>query len=262
MPIAERDGVRIHYRDEGSGFAVVLHTGGAGDGAIWDGAGYTGELSAYRRLVMDHRGRGGSDRVPGVEAHHPDAYVADVLAVADSAGAGAFGFLGYSMGASVGYRLAATHPVRVAALVAIGGVAGDPGTADDPADLIGLLVDGGAPALTPALEQDEGIVIPGWLRRNFDATDAGQLVLSLRAAADTGDTVWDDLPRIVCPTALVAGALEAPPGSLERMRDAIPGGAAIARLDGLGHVGAFLDSDAVLQAAVPVLAAGRDRASR
>ena len=41
MPFVERDGVRIHYRDEGAGLPLVLHTGGAGDGTMWDGAGYT-----------------------------------------------------------------------------------------------------------------------------------------------------------------------------------------------------------------------------
>jgi pimeloyl-ACP methyl ester carboxylesterase len=48
MPFVERDGARIHYREEGTGFPVVLHTGGAGDGAMWDGAGYTERLAGFR----------------------------------------------------------------------------------------------------------------------------------------------------------------------------------------------------------------------
>ena len=114
MPFVERDGARLHYREEGTGFPVVLHTGGAGDGAMWDGAGYTERLAGFRLIMLDHRGRGQSSRVAGIEGHVPAAYVADVVATADAVGARAFGFVGYSMGASGGYRLAAAHADRVA----------------------------------------------------------------------------------------------------------------------------------------------------
>ena len=262
MPFIERDGARIHYRDEGAGPPLVLHTGGAGDGTMWDRAGYTERLPDHRLLVVDHRGRGLSDPVAGVTGHTREAYVSDVIAVADAAGAGRFVFAGYSMGAGVGYRLAAAHPDRVAALIAIGGAADEPGTPDDPAPLIEMLQTGGMAALSDAIEADEGITLPAWLRQNFDDTDAGQFVLSLRAWAGEGDTTWDDLARIACPVALVAGEQEAPPRSLERMAAAIRGGAVVARLPGLGHVGAFLQPEAVLAHAQPVLAAGREPAPR
>ena len=261
MPFVERDGARIHYREEGTGFPVVLHTGGAGDGAMWDSAGYTARLTGFRLILLDHRGRGRSSRVAGIEGHVPAAYVADVVATADAVGARAFGFVGYSMGAAVGYRLAAAHGDRVAALISIGGVADDPGEVDDPAELIDLLEKGGAPALSRAIESEEG-ALPEWLRQNFDETDAEQFILSLRAWARAGDSTWDDLGRIRCPTALVAGTGEAPPGSLERMSAAIPGGAVTERIEGRGHVGAFLDSEAVVRAALPVLIAGREKPPR
>jgi pimeloyl-ACP methyl ester carboxylesterase len=262
MPFVEHDGARIHYRDEGAGFPVVLHTGGAGDGTMWDGAGYTKGLAGFRLIVLDHRGRGRSSHVEGIEGHHPSVYVADVAAVADAAGVGAFGFVGYSMGASIGYLLAATHRDRVAALISIGGAADDPGEPDDPTGLIALLEAGGSPALSDAIEADEEMALPEWLRRNFDDTDAAQFILSLQAWAAAGDSTWDDLTRIACPAALVAGSAEAPPGSLERMSAAIPGGAVVARIEGRGHVGAFLDSEAVLRVALPVLLAGRERTPR
>ena len=222
MPFVDRAGARIHYRDEGIGPPLVLHTGGAGDGTMWDAAGYAERLHGHRRLVLDHRGRGLSDPVAAVTGHTREAYVSDVIAVADAAGADRFMFAGYSMGAGVGYRLAAAHPDRVMGLVAIGGAADEPGTPDDPA----------------------------------------QFVLSLRAWAREGDTTWDDLAAIACPVALVAGEQEAPPGSLERMAAAIPRGAVVGRLAGLGHVGAFLQPEAVLALAQPVLAAGREPAPR
>jgi pimeloyl-ACP methyl ester carboxylesterase len=262
MPFADRAGVRIHYRDEGAGPPLVLHTGGAGDGTMWDGAGYTARLHGFRLLVMDHRGRGRSSRVEDLAGHARGEYADDVVAVADAAGVERFAFAGYSMGAAIGYRLAAAHPHRVSTLVAIGGAADPPGEPDDPAPLVAMLETEGMPALSVGIEAEEGIALPAWLRRNFDEADAGQFALSLQAWAAEGDTTWDELARIECPTALVAGSGEAPPGSLERMAAAIPRGATIARLQGLGHVGTFLDSEAVLRAALPVLGASRGAAPR
>jgi 3-oxoadipate enol-lactonase/4-carboxymuconolactone decarboxylase len=262
MPFAERAGVRIHYRDEGSGPPLVLHTGGAGDGAMWDGAGYTARLGAFRLLAMDHRGRGRSSHVDGLPGHVRAEYADDVVAVADAAGVERFAFAGYSMGAAIGYRLAAAYPDRVSALVAIGGAADPPGEPDNPAPLVALLESEGMRALCDAIEGDEAIVLPEWLRRNFADTDADQFVLSLRAWAEEGDTSWDDLAAIACPVALVAGEQEALPGVLERMAAAIPGGAVVGRLPGLGHVGAFLDAEAVLALAAPVLAEGRRQPPR
>jgi len=262
MPFAQRNGVRIHYRDEGAGPALVLHTGGAGDGAMWDGAGYTARLTGFRLLVMDHRGRGQSSRVEDLAGHARDASGEAVAVFSATAGVGRFPFAGYWMGAAIGYRLAAIHPDRVSALVAIGGAADPPGEPDDPAPLVAMLEAEGMPALSDAIESEEAISLPEWLRRNFDETDAGQFALSLRAWAAEGDTTWDDLPGIGCPTALVAGSEEAPPGSLERMAAAIPGGAVVERLPGLGHVGAYLESEAVLRAALRVLCAGREEAPR
>jgi pimeloyl-ACP methyl ester carboxylesterase len=255
MPFADRAGVRIHYRDEGVGFPVVLHTGGAGDGTMWDGAGYTARLGEFRLLVMDHRGRGRSGRVERLAGHVRREYADDVVAVADAAGVERFTFAGYSMGAAVGYRLAAAHPDRVSALVAIGGAAEPPEGPDDPAPLAAMLEAEGMPALSDAIETEERISLPVWLRRNFDETDAGQFALSLRAWAAEADMTWNDLSGIACPTALVAGSEEAPPGSLERMAATIPNGAVVERIPGLGHVGAFLASEAVLRAARAVLIA-------
>lgn len=262
MPFAERAGVRIHYRDEGSGPLLVLHTGGAGDGTMWDGAGYTARLDGFRLLVMDHRGRGRSSRVESLAGHARAEYADDVVAVADAAGVERFAFAGYSMGAAIGYRLAAAHPGRVFALVAIGGAADAPGEPDDPTPLVAMLEAEGMPALSDAIEAEEGTALPAWLRQNFDDTNAGQFALSLRAWAAEGDTTWDDLAGIACPTALIAGSDEAPLGSLERMAAAIPVGALVERLPGRGHVGAFLDSEAVLRAAMPVLIAGREESPR
>jgi hypothetical protein len=40
MPTVIRDGVRLHYSDAGDGPPVFFHTGGGGDGTMWNTAGY------------------------------------------------------------------------------------------------------------------------------------------------------------------------------------------------------------------------------
>lgn len=88
VPYVSRASVRLYYEDAGSGPVVLLHTGGGGDGRMWELAGYTTALAGYRTLVMDHRGHGRSDRPAGRSAHRMSEYVADVIAVLDDADAG------------------------------------------------------------------------------------------------------------------------------------------------------------------------------
>jgi pimeloyl-ACP methyl ester carboxylesterase len=76
VPYASRAGVRLHYEDAGSGPVVLLHTGGGGDGRMWQLAGYGEALAGYRLLTMDHRGHGRSDCPTGLQAHRMSEYVA------------------------------------------------------------------------------------------------------------------------------------------------------------------------------------------
>lgn len=72
MPVVERNGFRLYYADRGSGPAVLFHTGGGGDGRMWELAGYTEALGGCRQLLMDHRGHGRSDQPVGLAAHAID----------------------------------------------------------------------------------------------------------------------------------------------------------------------------------------------
>src|SRR5207245_9538700 len=83
-----------------------------------------------RHLRDEHRGHGRSDQPVGLEAHRFDEYIADVIAVMDSAGVDRAAMIGYSDGARLIYGLAARHRERVAAVVGIGGVA-HPNDTDD-----------------------------------------------------------------------------------------------------------------------------------
>jgi pimeloyl-ACP methyl ester carboxylesterase len=63
------DGVKIHYESEGEGPAILMHTGAGGDSRIWRDAGYVRGLVGFRKILMDQRGRGLSDRPNTIESH-------------------------------------------------------------------------------------------------------------------------------------------------------------------------------------------------
>ena len=122
MTMIDHSGVRIHYEVNGDGPPLILHTGGGGDLEMWRAAGYPAGLTDRRLILIDHRGHGASGKPHDIEQHRVDRYVDDVLAVADDLDVATFPFFGYSAGATVGYRLAATHPDRVAAVIGLGAV--------------------------------------------------------------------------------------------------------------------------------------------
>lgn len=86
---------------------MLWHTGGGGDGSIWERAGYLDRLPARRHLLFDHRGHGRSDKPATLDAHGIDEYIADVIATLDAIGVQQATLVGYSDGSRVLYQLAA-----------------------------------------------------------------------------------------------------------------------------------------------------------
>jgi pimeloyl-ACP methyl ester carboxylesterase len=112
--LREIDGVRINVLDEGHGQAIVfLH----GLGGCWrDWAPQLDNLSdSYRCVVVEHRGHGRSQRVPG--PYSTDLFAADVRAVCDHLGIEHAYVVGLSMGGMVAQKLALAAPDLVDALV-------------------------------------------------------------------------------------------------------------------------------------------------
>src|SRR5688500_7872208 len=63
MPYATTDGLRIQYEVTGNGEPLVLYHGLTGSGERWRDTGYvTGLADAYRLILIDARGHGGSDK--------------------------------------------------------------------------------------------------------------------------------------------------------------------------------------------------------
>jgi len=87
--------------------------------AAWSGVLPLLAAAGYRVLAPDQRGYSPRARPRAVASYGMDHLVADVLALADAAGAAQFHLLGHDWGAAVGWVLAGARPDRVLTLTAV-----------------------------------------------------------------------------------------------------------------------------------------------
>lgn len=120
--VFDSNGVKIRYVTEGEGEAVVLIHGWMGDSSMWgaDKSGNT-KLDAkagkgFKVIAIDCRGHGKSDK-PHDQAKYGPEMAADVVRLLDHLKIQKAHLVGYSMGAFVAGKVAATHPDRVLSIV-------------------------------------------------------------------------------------------------------------------------------------------------
>jgi pimeloyl-ACP methyl ester carboxylesterase len=243
MPYVNRAGTRLYYEAAGAGPAVLLHTGGGGDGRMWELAGYTRALAGYRILLMDHRGHGRSDCPAGLPAHRMSEYVADVLAVLDDADVDRAALVGYSAGATVAYAVASRHPGRVGAVAGIGAVGAPDEDGGDVAAQVAAIRADGMRAAMERIAAEEPQRPPDWLIDNLAGTDAEMFALLVQAwAIEPGS--WADFPAIQAPVMVICGENEEPQAATHARLAAqrLPHGS-VAVLAGLSHLQAFWRTD-------------------
>jgi pimeloyl-ACP methyl ester carboxylesterase len=236
-----RDGVRLHYSDSGSGPAVFFHTGGGGDGTMWQAAGYLDALPGRRHLLFDHRGHGQSDQPTDLKAHRLDQYIADVIAVMDYARVDRATMIGYSDGARLIYALAARHPERVAAIVGIGGVSHPDDTSDGRRELAAEVREIGFARWLEQMSASETEPAPQWLMANLSATSTEMFALEVEGWVDACNE-YENFSGIQAPTLIVCGELENSDGAAELAAAALVNGTAVV-MPGFGHMQAFWRSD-------------------
>ncbi len=112
------DGTKIAYERTGSGPALLLLHGGGQTRSAWNESGYVERLSKrFTVITMDQRGTGDSDKPVTLEGYGLDRVLADILAVADAAGAQKFYVWGYGHGASIARYLAARSDRVISAVL-------------------------------------------------------------------------------------------------------------------------------------------------
>lgn len=252
MPfVLATDGTRLHYETVGNGPALVLQTGGAGDGSMWRDGGYVEPLSStYRCILFDHRGHGQSDQPIGREAHSVPRYVDDIVELLDHVGVQRAGFWGYSQGGIIGLALAALHPQRLNGLLMTGAMEPADRALNAAENIEGaeaLRTHGWQPDVYRSQPEKR---IPTWFHRHFDSTNPEMVALWLDSEAEWD--IWSHLSSVVVPVQMFVGDLEDPEHLNDRAAEQMHY-ASVTRLEGLDHLDAFIRSDLVIPEAMAFL---------
>jgi pimeloyl-ACP methyl ester carboxylesterase len=103
----------------GTGLPMLLVHGLASNARLWDGVGATLSDAGHPVAAVDQRGHGQSSKPD--DGYDFPTFVSDLVAVIDALGWERPLVAGQSFGGNVVIELAATHPERVAAVVAVDG---------------------------------------------------------------------------------------------------------------------------------------------
>ena len=249
-------GVRIYYEVEGTGPTILFHTGAGGDHRIWKYAGYVAALQGYRKILVDQRGRGFSDRPSTIESHRMEWFVSDVCAVLDDVGVESVRFWGYSNGALVGVAFGSAYPKRLRVLVGIGSLPFQnfsdlPRPVDPKGEIERMVSAGGVNADVKLHTERTKERFPEAIEKNVLGGDP------LMYALD--DLAWNEwrgpleaYPTLHVPVLVVAGELEDSKRQTEKSITKLPNGRLV-RIPGIGHLSAFYRSDLVLPHVLPFL---------
>jgi len=129
--VASADGVTIatyEFGEPNDPPALLVH-GFASSGLLnWRNSGWVRDLlrANHRVIAIDQRGHGASTKPHAPEAYSMDLLVADVQNVIDAYQLDEVDYVGYSLGARVGWHAALTLPKRIHRLVLGGIPGGDP----------------------------------------------------------------------------------------------------------------------------------------
>ena len=175
------DKTALAYEVGGAGPALILVQGAGETRRSWQERGYADRLrKQFTVITFDRRGTGDSGKPMGVDAYALDTVLADILAVADAAGAKRFHIWGFGDGATI-VRYLAARSDRVISAVIVGASMG--------------------PALTGIAKDAIAAMRAKW-KPLIDANAAGKLDLTSLSPGDRA--AWENGVAI---SALSLGAL-------------------------------------------------------
>ena len=250
------DGTQIYFEDDGgSGIPVVLYGGFLDSIVDLRESHLAGSLppDEFRRVYVDHRGLGRSDKPRGIDAYRMPVRVGDAVAVLDALGIERAHCVGLSWGGRLVFGIAEHAPDRVRSIVAIG----QHPLAWPDSPLTRAVMDGveaarsggGALAVVDALERFWGVRFPAPTRERWLRNDPIALADGFRAAVTEGPVSGDlGAWRVPCLICLGSGDADFLDGARQAAAE-IPG-ARLVLLAGADHYGAHVSEDAALVAAV------------
>lgn len=236
MPFVEGLDQRIYYHTVGQGSPLVLQHGFAGSSGIWHRLGWIEALKTERQVIaIDARGHGASGKPHDPAAYSLERFVADIVAVLDALGIEHTDYMGYSMGAWIGFGLARLHPQRVSALI-LGGA----GPACERCSAFDGLDGRHADAFVEALETMMGERLTQRAREGLKANDLVALTALMQHRPD--EPV--QLPVLPMPTLLFAGTADLRHETVARCAAELPASQFVS-LPGRNHLQAIADLDAL-----------------
>jgi pimeloyl-ACP methyl ester carboxylesterase len=263
----EVDGLRVHYRDEGSGPVLVLIHGLTASLFDWDA--WAERLRGRFRVIrLDLPGHGLTG--PDPQGRYGWPAMADlVVRLLDRLGVDRAGVAGNSLGGAVAWQLAARHPDRVDRLILVAPV-GYPIGGEMPFVLrllanpvagplaLRLTYRGAFADRVRATYGDPARFDPALADRQFELFRRAGNRGALAAMLGRGGPIPDPRPLLAgirAPTLVMWGTADriAPPGQAERFAQDIRG-AAVARIGGAGHAPMIEAPDESAAAALAFLA--------
>lgn len=233
MPVADNQGIHIHYECIGQGPPLIMQYGQYFPLDVWYEHNYVNFLMDDCRLILvDARGHGDSDKPYDPAAYQLETMAGDIVAVMDDLGLEKAHYMGYSSGGAMGFALAKLTPNRLQSLI-LGGTSPYPDpdpeagsawhveqasrlesqtTAGFVAEVEGFLLSQGFPPLSPRMRA-------GMLKHDMRA-----LVAWNRAAVQGVMAGYDDiLGSISVPCLIYAGENTDEYADAARAAQEIPG---------------------------------------
>jgi pimeloyl-ACP methyl ester carboxylesterase len=260
--VFDSNGVKIRYVTEGKGEPVVLIHGWMGDSSMWGGdrSGNTKlkGVDGFQLIALDCRGHGKSDK-----PHDPGKYgpemAADVVRLLDHLKIDKAHLVGYSSGAFIAGKVAATHPGRVLSVVyggqapLVAGTGAKSSSGPSEVEVFAKAVDEGnglgsyllavTPPGRPKPTLEQANAIAKWL---YDGKDVKAFVAAGRGFKDLGVTA-EQLGKCKAPILFIHGGNES-----DLVKNRV---AAVRKLLGRGEVKVVEGGDHVTTLAKPEFAA-------
>ncbi|MFX1300155.1 MAG: alpha/beta fold hydrolase [Promethearchaeota archaeon] len=125
MPFIENRGVKIHYKVEGSGPALVLIHGGLSSLEDWYDVDYVTQLKDdFKLILVDLRGHGSSEQLDEPTMYSYDLMVEDIVKILDELDIDKVHVAGFSFGGWFVYGLVEAIPERILSMIILDGVPG------------------------------------------------------------------------------------------------------------------------------------------